>query len=143
MSRAPHRPAHPAPPARPVPSAPVAENSREAKLAYLASERGLRARRRELGTYEYSYLPTAFGNVGYTLTAADFTTDELVEYANIMQGDLYNARAIGDTKGVADATAAIAICVAELTTRGVAWSPAPDHDRAPLTVPEVPHAGGR
>lgn len=121
------------------------DTQRTAALAYLDSERSYAAVRVSQGNDPYSYMPTAWGDVGHGLVMADFTTPELVAFADVYYGYLYNAKAFpgGDAKGVADSQAVIDACVAELASRGVSYMPPPDHDRAPTTVPPVPHNNGR
>lgn len=142
MSRDPHpfRPPHQSP--APTPLDPEVQRRKDA-LAYLTSERGYIAARTAQGMYPYSYLPTAWGNVGYGLTVADFTSDELVAYADAMWAYVYTARNNGDAEDEAKCQAVLAIIMPELAARGVAYTPPADQARAPKTVPGVPHPDGR
>jgi hypothetical protein len=135
------------PPHAPTP-APVdpAVQARKDAVAYLTGERGLVATRKAMGMEPYSYLPTAEGNIAAgILSWSDLTLDELQWVCD--EQWTYVTQAVhfpgGDTDGQAKAQATLDAALADLRGRGGSWTPKPDHDRAPLTVPDVPHPGGR
>lgn len=105
--------------------------SRDGKLATLAE------RRKNAPAGDYGYVEGSWGDVGYTLTAADFTTEELVALADGCYLDAYKDEGMGGngTKWRRKAEPA----TTELALRGVTYSapgrPVP-HDSA--TVPGTP-----
>jgi hypothetical protein len=119
------------------PDKPVAVDpeSREGKLAALAERRKLAANADPEN--RFSYVEGSWGDVGYTLTAADFTTEELVALADGAFLDAYKDEAMGGDGAKWRAKAAPA--VAELAARGEKYAePARPTPVNSATVPPNP-----
>jgi hypothetical protein len=99
--------------------APVDPESREGKLAALAERRKLAAN--AAPEDRFSYVEGSWGDVGYTLTAADFTTEELVALADGCYLDAYKDEGMGGNGTKWRLKAAPA--TTELTARGVMYNP--------------------
>jgi hypothetical protein len=116
---------------RPHQPAPVDPESREGKLAALAE------RRKNAPAGDFTYVEGSWGDVGYTLTAKDFTDAELVALADGCYLDAYKDEGMGGngTKWRKKAEPA----TTELTARGIVYNPPGrpvPHDSA--TVPPAP-----
>ncbi len=109
------------PPVTKAPEAHPVKTKRDEDLEYLTSERAEDVKRG--GTF--SYMPTAWGNVGYSLTLSDFTDEELVNFANVNNEYLSKAVAFpgGDAKGMGDAQSVLDLILPELARRRVPYAP--------------------
>jgi len=103
----------------PAPS-PV-RTKRDEDLAYLEEQRGEDAKRET----KFTYMPTAWGNVGYSLTLSDFSDAELVNFADVNYEYLSKSVAFpgGDAKGAADAQGVLDLILPELARRHVPYGP--------------------
>ena len=96
-----------------------------------------RLRRKNAPARDFTYVEGSWGDVGYTLTPADFTTEELVALADGCYLDAYKDEGMGGngTKWRKKAEPAMT----ELTLRGVTYN-APDRPSPfnSATVPGTP-----
>lgn len=126
---------------------PVVQRRSDA-LAYLTSERAYFERRRQQGMEPYSYLPTAEGHIASgALAWADLTPDELLWVCDEQWGYVLQARnwagGQGDPESEKKSQAMLDAALTELRSRGGSWTPKSAPERAPLTIPDAPHTGGR